>query len=110
MRKIVTITCFFVISFHVFCSGQIRLQVNWQTYLAQQDLTWNKMPKDYFEGAFAGNGLLGVILFKDDQLPNTLRFEIGRTDVYDHRTPEPSAYETSRLPIGQLLVTPLARS
>jgi hypothetical protein len=65
------------------------------------------MPKDYFEGAFVGNGLLGAILFKDDQLPNTLRFEIGRTDVYDHRTPEPSAYETSRLPIGQLLLTPV---
>ena len=36
-----------------------------------------------------------------------LRFEIGRTDVYDHRTASPSAYETSRLPIGQLLLKPV---
>jgi alpha-L-fucosidase 2 len=85
----------------------ITLAVNWKNYLAQHDLIWTKLPKDYFEGAFAGNGLLGTILFKDDSLKNTLRFEIGRTDVYDHRQPEASAYETSRLPIGQLLITPV---
>ena len=85
----------------------VKLSVNWPQYLAQHDLTWDKIPADYFEGAFAGNGLLGTIVFKDDQLPNTLRFEIGRTDVYDHRTALPSAYETSRLPIGQLLLTPV---
>ena len=85
------------------------LQVDWPTYMAQHDLLWNRMPKDYFDGAFVGNGLLGTILFADDQLPNTLRFEIGRTDVYDHRTPSPSAYETSRLPIGQLLLTPVGK-
>ena len=100
-----------VSTFHLICKaqGELRLQVDWPNYLAQHDLTWNKMPKDYFEGAFVGNGLLGAILFQDDQLPNTLRFEIGRTDVYDHRTPEPSAYETSRLPIGQLLITPVGK-
>ena len=85
------------------------LQVDWPTYMAQHDLLWNRMPKDYFDGAFVGNGLLGAILFADDQLPNTLRFEIGSTDVYDHRTPSPSAYETSRLPIGQLLLTPVGK-
>jgi hypothetical protein len=111
MRKIVIITCLLLTAFHFtsLAQGEIRLKVDWPNYLAQHDLIWNKMPKDYFEGAFAGNGLLGAILFKDDQLPNTLRFEIGRTDVYDHRTPEPSAYETSRLPIGQLLVTPVGQ-
>ncbi len=101
----------FVTAFHLICKaqGEVRLQVDWPNYLAQHDLTWNKMPNDYFEGAFVGNGLLGAILFQDDQVPNTIRFEIGRTDVYDHRTPEPSAYETSRLPIGQLLITPVGQ-
>ena len=54
-----------------------------------------------------GNGLLGTILFKDDVEPNTLRFEIGRTDVYDHRIKGANAYESCRLPIGQLLLTPV---
>lgn len=109
MKKQITIIYFIliIIQFRSLAQETIRLKIDWLNYLAQHDLAWNKLPKDYFEGAFAGNGLLGTILFKDDLLPNTLRFEIGRTDVYDHRTPEPSAYETSRLPIGQLLLTPV---
>ena len=85
----------------------VNLRVNWPAYMAQHDLLWDCVPEDYFAGAFVGNGLLGTIIFKDDTEPNTLRFEIGRTDVYDHRTKASSAYETSRLPIGQLLLTPV---
>ena len=85
----------------------VHLNVDWPKFMAQHDLIWDQLPEDYFAGAFVGNGLLGTILFKDDAAPNTLRFEIGRTDVYDHRTKESSAYETSRLPIGQLLMTPV---
>jgi alpha-L-fucosidase 2 len=87
----------------------VSLDVNWKEYLSRHDLVWNIIPEDYFAGAFVGNGLLGAIIFKDDQTPNSLRFEIGRTDVYDHRTAAPSAYETSRLPIGQLLLTPVGK-
>ncbi len=115
MKKIIASILFCLLSV-VFVTAQskpakspLALKLNWQNYLAQHDLVWNNMPKDYFDGAFIGNGLLGAILFKDDQLANTLRFEIGRTDVYDHRTPAPSAYETSRLPIGQLLLSPLGK-
>ncbi len=84
----------------------VTTDVNWPKFMARHDLVWDRLPEDYFAGAFVGNGLLGTILFQDDYEPNTLRFEIGRTDVYDHRTPTASAYETSRLPIGQLLLTP----
>ncbi len=56
---------------------EVGLRVNWPSYLAKHDLTWNKIPKDYFEGAFVGNGILGTIVFQDDSLANTLRFEIG---------------------------------
>ena len=85
----------------------VRLNVDWPKFMARHDLIWDRIPADYFEGAFTGNGILGTIIFLDDYEPNTLRFEIGRTDVYDHRTPTASAYETSRLPIGQLLLTPV---
>jgi hypothetical protein len=85
---------------------KLQLSLDWKHFLSKQDLVWNQMPKDYFEGAFVGNGLLGAMVFKDDQQPNALCFEIGRTDVYDHRTAMPSAYETSRLPIGQFLISP----
>lgn len=85
----------------------VSLELSWSAFLAKQDLVWDQLPEDYFAGAFVGNGLLGAILFKDDQSANTLRFEIGRTDVNDHRTLASSAYETSRLPIGQGLLRPV---
>ncbi|MCX6326913.1 MAG: alpha-L-fucosidase [Bacteroidia bacterium] len=110
MKKFIA-TGFLIISAAlIFCEAQkkslVQLNVNWPEYMAQHDLIWDKIPADYFEGAFVGNGLLGTIIFKDDTEPNTLRFEIGRTDVFDHRTKASSAYETCRLPIGQLLLTP----
>ena len=86
----------------------VRLDVDWPNYLAQHDLSWDRMPQDYFEGAFVGNGLFGAILFQDDLKPNTLRFEIGRADVYDHRTDGTRlGHARIRLPIGQLLLTPV---
>ncbi len=82
--------------------------INWPAFLAQHDLRWNKMPTNYYEGPFAGNGLLGTVFFKDTLLPNTIGFEIGRTDVYDHRTAEQIKgkypWPKVRLPIGKLLL------
>ena len=113
IQKVICIIFLFVCCHTIFVFGkkegksEATLQVNWPQYLSKHDLVWNKIPKDYFEGAFVGNGILGAIVFQDDSLANTLRFEIGRTDVYDHRSLEtPVAYGRERLPIGQLLLTP----
>jgi hypothetical protein len=84
----------------------VNLKVNWQAYLSRHDMVWDTMPGDYFEAPFVGNGLLGTIVFKDNLQPNTLRFEIGRTDVYDHRSKDlPIAHYGGRIPIGQLLLS-----
>ncbi len=83
------------------------LDIDWPTFMAEQDLQWNRLPVDYFDGPFVGNGLFGAIVFKDDKVSNTLRFEIGRSDVYDHRDDgTPLGHARIRLPIGQILLTP----
>ncbi|MFP5039837.1 glycosyl hydrolase family 95 catalytic domain-containing protein [Parasediminibacterium sp. JCM 36343] len=88
--------------------AQVQLKVDWPNFLAQQDMVWARMPADYYEGPFVGNGLLGAILFKDSKKENTLCLEIGRTDVYDHRSAAiKSTNAFGRLPIGQLLLSPL---
>ena len=51
---------------------------------------------------------MGAIIFKDNE-PNTLRFEIGRTDIYDHREGGSTAHERCRLPIGQALLKPVGK-
>jgi hypothetical protein len=85
-------------------SPKVTLQADWPSFLAKQDPVWNRMPTDYFEGPFVGNGLVGAILFSDENKTNSLRFEIGRTDVYDHR-PGGNWKTNTRLPIGYLSLT-----
>ena len=86
----------------------ITLQVDWPSFVSHQDPVWSKMPENYFEGPFVGNGLVGAILFRDDKDTNSIRIQIGRTDVYDHR-PEAGSpmHYCGRLPIGHLLMTPV---
>jgi len=98
-----------VFMFCIQSKAQPTIQINWDKYLSQYDMVWTKMPANYYEGPFVGNGLLGTVFFKDTTLPNTIGFEIGRTDVYDHRTPEQIKdkypWPKVRLPIGKLLLS-----
>ena len=80
--------------------------IDWPGFLARQDPVWNRMPTTYYDGPFVGNGLVGTVVFQDEQQPNTLGFELGRTDVYDHREDGPTVHHRCRLPIGRLLLTP----
>lgn len=111
MKKsyLIILFCFFLFTVYAQkrkSSTDVQLNVNWKEYLSRHDMVWDTIPADYFEGPFVGNGLLGAILFKDNLLPNTLRFEIGRSDVYDHRGYDlPVAHYRGRLPIGQLLLS-----
>lgn len=86
-------------------ASPVELKVDWPVFMARQDPIWERMPTNYFEGPFVGNGLIGTILFRDDKETNSLRFEIGRTDVYDHR-PGNTMHYSARLPIGHLLLKP----
>ncbi|MDR1341352.1 MAG: hypothetical protein LBK58_15065 [Prevotellaceae bacterium] len=78
--------------------GQIDTQagIDWQTFLAKQDPVREKLPQKFDHGAFLGNGLLGTTIFQDGQ--QQIRFEIGRSDVTDHRR------DNGRLPVGGLLL------
>ena len=110
MNKQFNLAFLLVISnvFVIVAQSQVQLKVDWQQFLSKHDMIWNKMPNDYYEGPFVGNGLFGAILFKDKKKENTLSFEIGRTDVYDHRSKSiKSTNPFGRLPIGQLLLTPV---
>lgn len=89
--------------------NNIRASIDWPSFLQKQDMIWTKMPLNYYEGPYVGNGLLGTVFFKDTILSNTIAFEVGRTDVYDHRTAEQIKdkypWPKVRLPIGKLLLT-----
>ncbi len=57
------------------------------------------------EGAFLGNGLMGAMVFApEDEGGQALAFQLGRTDVTDHRTGVEPMLARPRLPIGRLLL------
>ncbi|AOW11441.1 hypothetical protein EM308_15465 [Flavobacterium gilvum] len=60
-------------------------------------MVYNTLTTKWEEGVFTGNGLLGTMLYMKDD--NTLRLEIGRTDVIDGR-------DRSRMPIGHFELKP----
>ncbi|WP_316831745.1 glycosyl hydrolase family 95 catalytic domain-containing protein [Pedobacter aquatilis] len=77
-------------------------QINWPAFMQAQNLKWDRLGKNYYEGVILGNGLLGINIY--EQAQNIIRFDIGRSDVVDNRTavaPQVNKlYTQARLPIG----------
>ncbi|TCJ19567.1 alpha-L-fucosidase [Flaviaesturariibacter flavus] len=70
--------------------------------MAKQDLLFDSLTGKWEQGAFLGNGLLGVMVYRES--PNALRFDLGRTDVIDHREGINPSIGRARLPIGRFLL------
>ncbi len=78
--------------------------IDWAAFLARHDLIWDRLPRNWDEGPFLGNGMIGAMLYYDEA-PAALRLDVGRADVQDHRTPMMSVgYDRARLPIGHFLL------
>jgi alpha-L-fucosidase 2 len=67
-------------------------RVDWPTFLARQDLVWDRLPTGWGESAFIGNGRLGAAI---DVRDGTLGWTINRTDV---------VHDQSRYPIGRVVL------
>ena len=64
--------------------GQVIEKIDWPVFMAQHDLIWEEIPLQWNEGAFTGNGQVGMMIYatlKD----NRIDFHLGRQDVTDHR-------------------------
>ncbi len=83
---------------------QSKIEIDWPRFMATHDLVYDTLTTKWEEGVFTGNGLLGTMLYLKDA--NSLRLEVGRTDVTDARTDTtnahlfPHLYGKARLPIG----------
>jgi alpha-L-fucosidase 2 len=71
-------------------------------FMAKQDLLFDSLPASWEQGAFLGNGLLGLMVYRES--PNALRFDLGRTDVTDHREGINPSIGKGRLPIGRFVL------
>ena len=53
-------------------------------YMATQSMIWEQLPGQWNEGAFLGNGRIGMMVYVDS-LDNSLTLWLSRPDVTDHR-------------------------
>jgi alpha-L-fucosidase 2 len=96
-----------------------EIRIDWPAYLGRHDLVWEQLPRQWNEGAFLGNGQLGLVAYAtlDD---NRFDLHLGRTDVTDHRkAPDrksslgvPGAsvmWDYPRLDIGRMALRPAGR-
>jgi len=80
----------------------------WKNYMQHTRMYWDSLGTDYYDGIIAGNGRLGVNMYKEN--PKAIRFDIGRSDVTDQRPHYPDSVFTQqlvsrpRLPIGRMVI------
>jgi hypothetical protein len=67
-------------------------RIDWPTFLARQDLVWDKLPTRWGESAFIGNGRIGATI---DVQGGALGWTINRTDF---------VHDQSRFPMGRLVL------
>src|SRR5262245_12817700 len=82
--------------------ADVQDRIDWPKFLSRHDLVFNQITEKWGEGAFTGNGLMGVMLYLTDDKTG-LRFRVGRSDVMIQ---ERQAY---RVPIGDLVLRPVGK-
>ena len=101
----------------VFC--QPIKKIDWPIFMQQHDLVFEELPLQWNEGAYVGNGQVGMMMYatlKD----NRIDFHIGRQDVTDHRkAPDRKTsmgvlgasvmYDFPRLDIGRMALRPVGK-
>lgn len=78
--------------------------IDWKQFIGRHDLTWSKLPSNWYDAPFLGNGQMGAMIYRIDG-QNAICFDIGNTAVRDHRQEE-GLYGISRLLIGNLMLIP----
>jgi len=84
------------------------IQINWNSFMQEQQLRWDSISTNYYTGILLGNGRLGTNIYKESD--KAIRFDIGRSDVTDQRPHYPDSVNSEqllskpRLPIGKMLL------
>jgi hypothetical protein len=86
----------------------VKADIDWPTFLARHDMLWKRLPGNWREAPWTGNGMLGSMLWIEG---NALRIQVFRGDVQAHRpmTQGFSGYTRARLQIGSHYLAPAGK-
>ncbi len=94
--------------------ANVTLKVDYAQFLAKHDMVWDQVPKRWESAPFLGNGVIGFMLYQENEqdskkTANQLRLDIGRGDYYDHRPvskdPRDTWTQVARLPVGHFTLS-----
>ena len=94
-------------------------KIDWPIFMQQHDLVFEELPLQWNEGAFVGNGQVGMMMYATMK-DNRIDFHIGRQDVTDHRkAPDRKTslgvqgasvmFDFPRLDIGRMALRPVGK-
>ncbi len=83
-------------------------KIDWATFMQQYDMTFDRLPRNWQESPHFGNVMVGSMLY---QAGDTIRLQVFRADVHDHRddTFGWPAYSRARLQIGHFSLNPVGK-
>ena len=86
----------------------VHAPIDWRDFLARHDMLWKRLPGNWREAPWTGNGMLGSMFWIEG---NALRIQAFRGDVQAHRpmTQGFSGYTRARLQIGSHYRAPVGK-
>jgi alpha-L-fucosidase 2 len=83
-------------------------KIDWPSFMQQHDMTFDELPDSWTEAPHFGNAMVGSMLYQAD---NTIRLQVFRADVHDHRddTYGWTAYSRPHLMIGHFSLHPVGK-
>ncbi|OUS72894.1 hypothetical protein B5G52_06840 [Pseudoalteromonas sp. A601] len=89
---------------------QIDVNIDYKSFLSQQDLIWDRIPNKWTVAPYTGNGNVGFLFYQaENEAKNVISIHTGRHDYYDHRLPykgeEMLWIYRGRLPLGHFNLT-----
>lgn len=88
----------------------VAVNIDYKSFLSQQDLIWDRIPNKWTVAPFSGNGNVGFLFYQaENEARNVISIYTGRHDYYDHRLPhngeEMLWIHRGRLPLGHFNLT-----
>jgi hypothetical protein len=85
-----------------------KATIDWPAFMRQHDMTFDKLPGSWTEAPHFGNAMVGSMLY---QTGDTIRLQVFRADVHDHRdnTWGWTAYSRPRFEIGYFSLRPVGK-
>jgi alpha-L-fucosidase 2 len=81
-------------------SPMVETRIDWSAEIGKQNLKWSELPTRWLDAPYLGNGMMGTLVYQSGD--QTMRWQVGRGDVQDHRPLDQGGtmYARNRLPIG----------